>query len=123
MTQIEVEKAMTPEDLTRLFVERSNAGDADGVAALYEENAVLAYPPGSVTVGRTAIRDLWAEVLSHSPHFEQEPPLPTLVSGDLALTSTPPRDGAGARAQVVRRQPDGSWLRVLDQPEFVRPGQ
>ncbi|MFH8258216.1 DUF4440 domain-containing protein, partial [Streptomyces roseolus] len=24
-----------------------------------------------------------------------------------------------ARAQVVRRQPDGSWLRVLDQPEFV----
>ena len=39
------EKAMTPEDITRLFVERSNAGDADGVAALYEENAVLAYPP------------------------------------------------------------------------------
>ena len=26
------EKAMTPEDITRLFVERSNAGDADGVA-------------------------------------------------------------------------------------------
>jgi aryl-alcohol dehydrogenase-like predicted oxidoreductase len=24
----------------------------------------------------------------------------------------PPRDGAGARAQVARRQPDGSWLRV-----------
>ena len=31
------------------------------------------------------------------------------------------KDGAGARAQVVRRQPDGSWLRVLDQPEFVPP--
>ena len=25
----------------------------------------------------------------------------------------------GARAQVVRRQPDGTWLRLLDQPEFV----
>ncbi|NKR45075.1 DUF4440 domain-containing protein [Rhodococcus hoagii] len=112
-----------PEDLTRLFVERSNAGDADGVAALYEEDAVMAYPPGSVTVGRAAIRDLWAQVLAHAPRFEPEPPLPTLVSGDLALTSTPPRDGAGARAQVVRRQPDGSWLRVLDQPEFVRPAQ
>jgi hypothetical protein len=22
---------------------------------------------------------------------------------------------------VVRRQPDGTWLRVLDQPEFVTP--
>ena len=29
------------------------------------------------------------------------------------------QDGAGARAQVVRRQSDGTWLRVLDQPEFT----
>ena len=115
------EKAVTPEDITRLFVERSNAGDAAGVAELYEEDAVLAYPPGSVTVGRDAIRALWEKVLESAPHFQPETPLPTLISGDLALTSTPPRDGSGARAQVVRRQPDGSWLRVLDQPEFARP--
>lgn len=115
------EKAMSPEDITRLFVERSNAGDADGVAALYEEEAVMAYPPGQQTIGRPAIRDLWASVLANRPHFEQEDPLPTLVSGDIALTSTPPKDGAGARAQVVRRQPDGSWLRLLDYPEFVPP--
>ena len=113
------EKAMTPEDITRLFVERSNAGDAAGVAALYEENAVMAFPPGARTVGRAAIHELWARFLASRPHFEPEKPLPTLISGDLALTSTPPKDGAGARAQVVRRQPDGSWLRVLDQPEFV----
>ena len=56
------------------------------------------------------------------PAFEQETPLPTLISGDLALTSTPPKDGSGARAQVVRRQSDGTWLRLLDQPEFTRPG-
>ena len=29
----EREKAMTPEEITRLFVERSNAGDAEGVAS------------------------------------------------------------------------------------------
>ncbi|QKW36192.1 nuclear transport factor 2 family protein [Actinomadura sp. NAK00032] len=116
------EKAMRPEDITRLFVERSNAGDAAGVAALYEEDAVIAYPPGSRTTGRDAIRRLWEKVLAARPRFEPEQPLPTLVSGDLALTATPPRDGAGARAQVARRQPDGSWLRVLDQPEFLPPG-
>jgi len=117
----ENERAMKPEDLTRLFVERANAGDAAGIAALYEEDAVMAYPPGSRTVGRTAIRELWEKVLANRPRFEQEQPLPTLLSGDLALTSTPPKDGSGARAQVVRRQPDGSWLRVLDQPEFNPP--
>lgn len=121
----EYEKALRPEDITRLFVERSNAGDADGVAALYEEDAVLAYPPGEVTVGRAAIRALWGKVLSGRPRFAAEPPLPTLVSvdGGIALTATPPRDGAGARAQVVRRQADGSWLRLLDQPEFVPPAR
>ncbi|MEU1301727.1 YybH family protein [Streptomyces shenzhenensis] len=117
----ENEKAMKPEDLTRLFVERANAGDAAGVAALYEEEAVLAYPPGSVTVGRGAIRALWEKVLADAPHFEPEQPLPTLVRGDIALTSTPPKDGTGARAQVVRRQADNSWLRAIDQPEFRPP--
>jgi uncharacterized protein (TIGR02246 family) len=116
------EKAQTPEDLTRLFVKRANAGDAEGVALLYEDNAVMAYPPGSVTVGRQAIRELFEQFLAKAPRFEPEPPLPTLVNDDLALTSTPPRDGAGARAQVVRRQSDGTWLRVLDQPEFVSTG-
>jgi uncharacterized protein (TIGR02246 family) len=112
-------KAAEPEDLTRLFVEAANRGDAAGVAALYEENAVMAYPPGGQTVGRAAIRALWEKVLANAPHFEPENPLPTLVSGDIALTATVAKDGAGARAQVVRRQPDGSWLRLLDQPEFT----
>ena len=113
------ELAHKPEDLTRLFVERANARDAAGVAALYEQDAVMAYPPGGITVGRDAIQALWEKILAGAPHFELEPPLPTLISGDIALTSTPPRDAAGARAQVCRRQVDGTWLRLLDQPEFV----
>jgi uncharacterized protein (TIGR02246 family) len=117
----EREKAQKPEDITRLFVERANAKDAEGLAALYEEDAVMAYPPGSQTVGRKAIQVFWEQALPKMPRFEPEKPLPTLISGDLALTSTPPKDGAGARAQVVRRQADGSWLRVLDQPEFTSP--
>lgn len=82
---------------------------------------MLAFPPGQTTVGRAAIHELWEKVLASGATFEPEPPLPTLISGGLALTSTPPADGTGARAQVVRQQADGSWLRVLDQPEFTRP--
>ncbi|MGK5636735.1 YybH family protein [Streptomyces sp. URMC 126] len=113
------ELASTPEDLTRLFVERANARDADGMAALYAPDAVLAFPPGSVTVGREAIRAVCERLLLHAElPFEPEPPLPTVRYGaDLALTSTRSADGTGGRVQVVRREPDGSWLRIIDRPE------
>ena len=112
------EKASTPEDITRLFVEFANAKDADRLASLYEPDAVMAYPPGSVTTGRAAIRDLWEKALPHMGDFEQEMPFPTLVAGEIALTGTPAKDGVGVRVQVVRLQSDGSWQRLLDQPEL-----
>ena len=111
-------KATSPEDLTRLFVELANAGDAEGLAGLYEPDAIVAFPPGEMTVGRPAIQALYERMLEKKPHFSLEKPLPTLHHGDIALTSTPALDEAGARAQVVRRQPDGSWLRLLDRPDF-----
>jgi uncharacterized protein (TIGR02246 family) len=112
------ERAIEPEDLTRLFVERANAGDVAGLAELYEPDAVLAFPPGSKTVGRAAIRAVFEQMLAQTLRFEPEPALPTVRNGDLAITSTRPADNTGGRVQVVRRQPDGSWLRVIDRPEI-----
>ncbi|SHN42731.1 YybH family protein [Cryptosporangium aurantiacum] len=111
------ERAATPEDLARLFVERANADDAEGIAALYEPDAVLGYPVGATTVGREAIQALFEKVVAKMPPQKVEEPLPTLYHGDLALTATRPADGTGGRAQVARRQPDGTWLRILDRPE------
>jgi ketosteroid isomerase-like protein len=111
--------AKQPEDLTRLFVERANADDADGMAALYAPDAVLAYPPGAVTVGREAIRAVLEQMLEHAPRpFPVEDPLPTVRYGDLGLTSTRSADDTGGRVQVVRREPDGTWLRIIDRPEL-----
>ncbi len=106
-----------PEDLTRLFVERANAGDAAGLAELYEPDAVLAFPPGETTVGRAAIRAVYERMLARMPRLEPEPPLATFVAGDVALTSTRRKDGKGVRIQVARRQSDGTWLRAIDWPE------
>jgi uncharacterized protein (TIGR02246 family) len=116
----EHEQATTPEELTRLFVERANTGDADGLAALYEPDAVLAYPPGKITRGRDAIRAVYQQ-MPKGLTFLPEQPLPTIENGDIALTATHRRDGAGIRVQVARRQPDGSWLRMIDQPEPPQP--
>ncbi|TDP96679.1 YybH family protein [Labedaea rhizosphaerae] len=111
-------KAREPEDLTRLFVELANEGDARGMAELYEEDAVMAYPPGAQTVGRDAIQKVFEQLVANVPHFEQEESYPTIHHGELALTSTKPSDNTGGRTQIVRRQSDGSWLRVIDRPEI-----
>jgi hypothetical protein len=50
-----------------------------------------------------------------------ETPLPTVRFEDLALTSTRSADNTGVRVQVLRRQPVGSWLRIIDRPEVPQP--
>lgn len=110
-------KSMEPEDVTRLVVERLNAGDAAGVAALYEPEAVLAYPADRPTTGREAIEAVYQRMVDAGLKFGSEAPLPTVRFQDLALTSTRSADNTGVRVQLLRRQPDGSWLRIIDRPE------
>jgi len=118
MTTTAHEQARSPEDITTLFVQRLNERDADGMAELYAPDAVMAYPPGQITVGRDAIRAVLAAFAAHAQlPVPQEESQPALRYGDLALTSTPSKDGAGIRVQVTQRQSDGSWLRIIDRPE------
>jgi ketosteroid isomerase-like protein len=108
-------RAENPEDLARLLVERVNAGDLEGVVALYEPDAVLALPGGDVATGQSAIREFYAELLAGKPRFEPGDQLPALRLGDLALTATR-LAGGGATAEIARRQPDGSWRWIVDRP-------
>lgn len=101
------EAAAEPEDLGRLFLDRAGAGDVDGVVALYEPSAVLAFPPGGLAIGIAAIRQVYEVLLAGRPQFSGEV-RPALRHGGLALTST--RFQGGATAEIARRQADGTWL-------------
>lgn len=107
------ELAIDPQGLERLLVLRENLGDAEGMAALYEPDAVLA-GNGRRVVGRDAIRDFYRELVAAGRKFELGVQRPALISGNLALTSTVLPDGT-VTAEVARRQPDGTWLWVIDQ--------
>lgn len=111
------DKAMQPEDVTRLVAERLNAGNAAGVAALYEPQGVLAYPADRPVIGRDAIQAIYQKMVDGGVKFAIETPLPTVTFENLALTSTRSADNVGVRVQVLRQQPDGSWLRIIDRPE------
>jgi hypothetical protein len=51
--------ATRPEDLGRFFIERGNAGDVEGLVALYEPDAVLVFLRGQLTTGTEAIRAIY----------------------------------------------------------------
>ena len=106
--------AKEPNDLERLFVERANAGDAEGLVALYEENATLDCGDGERVVGETQIRQFLSKYLMSRPRLSPSVQAPALCSGDLALTSSRHSNG-DVSAEIARRQADGNWLWVVDQ--------
>ena len=120
-------KANTPEDTSRLIGEAITSADLD--AALYEPDATFALPlafgEGSVT-GHDALREAFGGLLALTPELTVNAEK-TLVSGDTALVIGNWRvhgrdsdgneiDTGGRYADVVRRQSDGSWLFVIDNP-------
>lgn len=113
------EPALDPEDLARFFVARANAGDIEGLVALYEQEAVLAGTDGQIMVGSDAIRDFYARLLALRPQFEAGEQQPALRYDHVALTSSRLRNGT-VTAEVARQQPDGTWLWAIDQPAIAR---
>jgi uncharacterized protein (TIGR02246 family) len=120
--------ARTAEDVHHLFTEFLLAGDLDGLVSLYEADAVMVMvpQPGPVVRGHAAIREGLSELLAFRPQFELRI-LKTLEIEDIAIlyarwnfVGTDPDGNAvrmtGLTSDVVRRQPDGSWLLIIDNP-------
>ena len=122
--------AHTPEEVHDVLMAAFTAGDVDAFVRTYEEDATLVVPPDEVLVhGRDEIRRAVAPTFALKPRGEAKV-LKTVQSDGLALTQARWRlAGTGEDGQAVelegdgtivsRRQPDGSWLVVLDNP--LRP--
>ncbi len=106
--------AKEPNDLEKFFVERANAGDAEGLVALYEANATLDCGDGERVVGADQIREFFINYLTSRPQLTPSVQAPALCSGNLALTSSRHSNG-DVSAEIARRQPDGNWLWAVDQ--------
>ena len=119
--------ATSPAHLMTLFAQRIAAGDVDGLIALYEPDAVFEPQPGTVLRGADQIRPALAGLAALRPEitYAGEPDVVivddvAMVSNAWTMSATLP-DGGGHRegglsADVLRRQPDGSWLILIDQP-------
>lgn len=117
---------MEPQQLHTLFRDRFRARDIDGILALYEDAAAFLTAPSPVLVGKAAIREALLGFLAIEGQFDLETRY-VARSGDIALLSNAwhlvgkdpsgnPVDMRGQTVEVVRRQPDGSWLYIIDHP-------
>jgi hypothetical protein len=111
-----------PQELERLLVSRENAGDVDGMTALFEPDAVIelndGMNDGQLLRGTEEIHEFFAKLQAtgigpEGRRFRLGEQRPALICGDLALTSTRSIDG-DITSEVARRQADGTWLWVID---------
>lgn len=114
--------ANQPGEAGKLFEARFAAGDLDGLMDLYEDGAVFTNARG-VHVGSAAIREVLAGYLSTGASITMNESV-SFEAGDLALvhwawTMNFPdgRHADGATAEVLRRQGDGSWKFLIDNPD------
>ncbi len=116
----------TPTQVLETIVEGINSGNLDTLMPLYESEAAFATQPGSLAHGSPGVRDALAGFISMKGKLDLEVTR-VLEVGDLALvTGTWTFDGTGpdgepvrlaaSNADVLRRQADGTWRFVIDNP-------
>lgn len=104
--------------------------DIDAVMRSYEPGAAILFEPGQPVTDETQLRQMFAGMAAAKPVFTYSGH-EVVVSGDTAIHIAPWQmtahtpDGqeikqSGLSVAVLRRQTDGSWKMVIDNPHGAR---
>lgn len=116
----------TPAELMARFGAHVGRGELDALMNLYTPEAVFLPEPGVVLRGLPSIRAALGQMLALSPTMDTEVE-EVIEAGDIALVlvswtmrgtapdGTPVQKG-GRSADVLRREPDGTWRVLVDHP-------
>ncbi len=109
------------------FISAFNAGNADAVAAMYTDDAVLLVPNSPIARGNAAIRDAYRGAFGSSHPTLNFAPDRIVQSGDVAYEYGHYTMGMGSMNDqgnyitVWRRQPNGDWKIAEDSVNSSMP--
>ena len=119
--------AKTPEQAHYLFVQFFNEGNVEALLSLYDPNAILVSFPDPPVSGHAEIRKALEGFLAMKCRMVLNVDKVFSADGVGLLFSTWSLSGSdengdpilvgGQTSDVVRRQADGSWLFVIDNPQ------
>ena len=122
MNNVEKKVLATVENMTACF----EGGDIDGVLKTYEKNAKVIFEPTMQISDKAQLKEMFQGACALNPKFEYDGH-EVFVADDVAVHIAPwvmkgtAPDGtnveqSGLSVAVLRRQADGEWLMVLDNP-------
>jgi len=117
---------MTPEEVLSSVVEGINTGDLDSLMKLYESDACFASQPGQLAKSPEGVRQCLRDFIDLKGKLDLKVKR-VLQASDLALVTTEwsfsgtgpdgnPINMTAKSADVLRRQEDGTWKFVIDNP-------
>lgn len=119
--------AHKPEECDLLLMEAVASGDLDAAVALYEPDATFVVSADQVVTGHAAIREVLQAMAATATGTVEAVAVVPSADGSIAITRTkgsvtsPGPDGKSVTTsfhsvEVVRRQTDGTWRFVIDDP-------
>lgn len=115
-----------PHQTIKNLIEAINRSDLDTALSYYEPEAILIAQPGTICLGKDAIRTALEGFIALKPELKGQAHK-IIDVGNLALYCSrwtligTSYDGkrvemSGMSSDVLRRQPDGRWLVAIDNP-------
>lgn len=115
---------MQPAELHDRVRDGINTADVDALVALYEPEAVLMAEEGPPAIGSDAIRAAYESLAAYGGTITLDTRY-VIERGELAMLSNqytfsmPGYSTTWITSEVARRQTDGTWKYVLDNPYAV----
>ncbi len=127
MTQDQKDVLAAVETMTTAF----QRNDIAGVMASYESEATVVFEPDAPISDAAQLEQMFSGMAAVNPEFDYSSGHEVIVNGAIAMHIAPwsmtgmTPDGqaiaqSGLSVAILRRQPDGSWKMVIDNPHGGR---